>query len=260
MHEVVAVAGFDLGGGDGGLLGLLAVLAVLALVDSTSFGTLLIPVWLLTAPGPIRVGRVLAYLGTVAACYLAVGLALVAGADVLVDRTGGWFDTDGFRVAQLVVGGGMLAGSFAMDSPRAKARAAQRAEHGGGRVRRWRARAVGGDGVGPGSTRALVGLALTATALELATMLPYLAAIGLIATEGPAWPGPVPLLAGYCLVMVLPATVLLVGRAVAGRALEGPLRRLDGWLTRHAASTTAWVVGIVGVLLGLDALDALGWR
>lgn len=41
-------------------------LLVLALVDSLSIGTLLIPLFLLVAPGRVRAGRVLLYLATVA--------------------------------------------------------------------------------------------------------------------------------------------------------------------------------------------------
>ena len=58
---------------------LLGSLAVLALIDSTSFGTLVIPVWLMLAPGRIRPQRVLVFLVTVAVFYLAVGVALLSG-------------------------------------------------------------------------------------------------------------------------------------------------------------------------------------
>ena len=55
---------------------LLGQLVVLALIDSTSFGTLLIPLWFLLVPGRVRAHRVLVFLGTVAAFYLGVGIAL----------------------------------------------------------------------------------------------------------------------------------------------------------------------------------------
>ncbi|MEU5675395.1 hypothetical protein ABZ749_34945, partial [Micromonospora sp. NPDC047753] len=58
---------------------LLLSLAGLALIDSTSIGTLFIPVWLLLAPGPVNVRRILGYLATIAVFYLAVGLLLVWG-------------------------------------------------------------------------------------------------------------------------------------------------------------------------------------
>jgi hypothetical protein len=59
--------------------------------------------------------------------------------------------------------------------------------------------------------------------------------------------------------MIAPALLLLLGRLVAGRAIEKPLTRLDGWLTKNAASATAWVVGAVGALLAVNALGSLGW-
>lgn len=45
----------------------------LALVDSTSVGSLFIPVWLLLAAGRVPVGRILAYLGTIAGFYFVDG-------------------------------------------------------------------------------------------------------------------------------------------------------------------------------------------
>ncbi|MGO3060918.1 hypothetical protein [Corynebacterium casei] len=61
----------------------LGTLAVLALVDSTSFGTLLIPVWLLMTPGRLQVGRVLQFLLTVVSMYFFIGLGLLLGANAL---------------------------------------------------------------------------------------------------------------------------------------------------------------------------------
>ena len=69
-------------------LALLGGLVVLALIDSTSFGTLLIPIWLLMSPGRVRVGRLLAYLGTVAAFYFAVGAVIALGAGAFLDTFG----------------------------------------------------------------------------------------------------------------------------------------------------------------------------
>lgn len=81
----------------------------------------------------------------------------------------------------------------------------------------------------------------------------YLAAIGMITAAGFALPVTAAVLAGYCLVMVLPALVLLIVRILAGSAVEGGLQRFGGWMAKHAAGTTAWVVGIVGFLIARDA-------
>jgi hypothetical protein len=247
----------DLGGADGaGPAALAGVLVVLALVDSTSFGTLLVPVWLLLTPGRVRAGRVLVYLGTVAAAYLAVGVLVLLGGTALLDRYGDLLDARPVLVVQLLLGVGLFALSFRFDGRRARRREAAGA--GPGRLVRWRHRAMGvdasGGGVGP-----LMGLALGAVAVEVASMLPYLAALGLLASSDLATPASVGVLAAYCLVMVAPALLLLGGRLVAARAVDPFLRRVEAWLTRNAAEMTGWVLGIVGVLLALDALGRLDW-
>ncbi|MBN0039067.1 GAP family protein [Cellulosimicrobium cellulans] len=269
------------------------VLVVLALIDSTSFGTLLIPVWLLLAPGRLRAGRVLVYLGTVAAFYLAVGIVVLLGAGAFLDRFGDALDTRAAAIVQLLLGIGLFALSFRFDSKRAARRDARAAAvapasvgaptdvPGGptspaagttsaprpGRLTRWRERALGieadADGAGAVRTRPsvlpLMGLALGAVALEVGTMLPYLAAIGLLTTSDVGWPATGGILAAYCVVMIAPALLLLLGRVVAARAVDPLLRRLDAWLTRNATDMTGWVLGILGVLLALDAFGRLGW-
>lgn len=107
---------------------------------------------------------------------------------------------------------------------------------------------MSGD-TGRGGAAALIGLALAATTLELATMLPYLGAIGLISTSELQWPLTGVVLAGYCLLMVAPALVLLAVRLAAARRAEPVLHKLDGFLTRTSTNTLSWVTGILGVVL-----------
>lgn len=292
----------DAVGGPGlGLAAMAGVLVVLALIDSTSFGTLLIPVWLLLAPGRLRAGRVLVYLGTVAGFYLAVGIVVLLGAGAFLDRFGAALDTRAAAIVQLLLGIGLFALSFRFDSKRAARKAAQSdaapsvagrpdvvgagpwtgagagAEPAGagapsspprpGRISRWRERALGieADAVGTGAVRTrssvlpLMGLALGAVAIEVGTMLPYLAAIGIVTTSDVGWPGSGAILAAYCVVMVAPALLLLLGRLVAARAVDPVLRRLDRWLTKNATDMTGWVLGALGVLLALNAFGRLGW-
>lgn len=63
---------------------LLPVLVGLALIDSRSFGTLAISVWLLMAPGRVRVARVLTYLVTIGGFYYGIGVVLPSGAQGLM--------------------------------------------------------------------------------------------------------------------------------------------------------------------------------
>lgn len=225
-----------------------ATLTVLALVDSTSFGTLLIPIWLLLAPGRIRVGRVLVFLGTVAGVYLLLGIALVAGASALFGDLDALAEDPVVTRVQLVVGVGLLVGSFFIGGKKKDGEDRPR-----GRLLGWRERAMGtGSGIG-----GLMTLALAAVALEVVTMLPYLAATGLIASTDLGMPARVVVLAGYCLVMILPALVLMAGRLVARRAVGPVLERLSRWMERHGGETTGWIVGIVGFLVARDAVGRM---
>jgi hypothetical protein len=236
---------------------LLGALAVLALIDSTSFGTLLVPVWLLMSPGRVRVGRMAIYLGSIAGFYALFGLAILLGAGALSDTLAGLAGSRPFLIAQLLVGVGLFAWSFKLEPvggrkppQQATDDPAERPE----KIARWRERVLGS---GSGSGTALAMLAVGAGLVEVATMLPYLAALGLIGTQGPGWPASGLWILAYCLVMIAPALALTAARVLAARLVARPLGRLDGWLTRNAASTTAWIVGIVGFLVARDAISRL---
>lgn len=222
-------------------LALAGSLIVLALIDSTSFGTLLIPIWLLVMPGRVQAPRVLVFLGTVAGFYFVVGVALMLGADRISDAAPRLLEHQGAVWAQLVLGLGLLIGSFFIGR--------KRNDGSPGRLLRWRDRAMSSET----GTRSLVALGLTAATIEVASMLPYLGAIGLLATSSLTIAGQVGVLAGYCLVMIAPASVLLALRLTMHDRIDPLLRRIAAWIERNAGETTAWIVGIVGFLLARDA-------
>lgn len=232
---------------------------VLALIDSMSFGTLLIPVWLLMTSRRVRVDRFLIYLLTVVGLYFLFGLIIMFSADLFLNRYGSLLESKQMLIGQFILGILLLIISQLMDSKKARLRASERAAQGGGRILNWRQRIMGGKDSNKSALITLVGLALTAVVLEIATMLPYLAAIGLITVESPSWSISSFMLLGYCIIMILPALLLLVGRLVAHRTLEPILIRLDKWLTKNAQSMTAWIIGIVGFLLAANAIYALDW-
>ncbi|MEW1838843.1 GAP family protein [Nonomuraea angiospora] len=216
-------------------IGLLLALAALALVDSTSFGTLGIPVYLLLASK--RSGGLLIYLATIAIFYFLVGVALMLGLSTVMERFGDVLRSDPAYWVQLVLGVGLFALSFRLD-PKRRAKL-------GKPERRFEPR-VGGP-------RVMVLLGLTAGVLEVATMVPYLAAIGVMTTAGLTTGQWVPVLGAYVLVMILPPLALMGLRAVAGAWLEPKLERLRAWMSKHAASALSWGVAIVGFLLARDA-------
>lgn len=221
--------------------GLLLALAALALVDSTSFGTLGIPVFLLLASGRGQVSRLLIYLGTVAGFYFLVGVGLMLGLSTLVDNFGEALHSQAAQWVQLGAGAGLFALSYRFDP--------KRREKPGKPELRFEPR-LGGPG-------AMVLLGLTAGLLEVATMVPYLAAIGMMTTLDLPVGQWVPLLGAYVLVMVLPPLALLALRGLAGGWLEPRLERLRAWMVKHSASTVSWTLAIVGIWLALDAASRL---
>ena len=227
--------------------GLVGALVALALVDSTSTGTLLLPAWMLLAPGPPPVRRVLLHLLVVAGCYALLGAGLLAGGLALVDALREQLRDAGRApaVAQLVVGAGLFAASFALDSGRRRRRGLP------DRTERWRRRVVRTSGRGG------AGLAVAAVALEAATMLPYLAALGILGAARLAPATTATALAGYCLLMVAPAGALLLARVLAGERLQPLLRRVDAWARRPGDSALGWGAGIAGFLIARDAAGAL---
>ncbi|NYF98958.1 GAP family protein [Janibacter cremeus] len=229
-------------------------LVVLALIDSTSAGTLGIPVWML-ARQRIRVRAVLGYLATITLFYWLLGVALLLGLDALGRAVGHLGNNPVVLWGQLVLGAGLLAVSFLFDEKPAARRRARREARGRGRTRVERLKdTVVGEGA---TTRAVVVLALVAGVIEAASMLPYLAAMGLLINSGLALTPQLAALVGYVVVMIAPALLLLALRVTLARTVEPLLGRLNAWFASRSDAMIGWVLGIVGVLLALDAADRL---
>lgn len=239
---------------------LIALLVLLALIDSTSFGTLLIPLCLMLAPGLPRPGRILLFLGTVAGFYLLLGIALLLGASTLLDTLQEVGNSQPLRVAQLVAGVGLMALGVLME-PWTKAgkerRLARRTEKlarsGPSLQMRMRMRAIDPSV----SVGAVIALALAASAIEAASMIPYLAAIGLLTASELSLTSRGAALFGYCLVMIAPALLLLAARLLLHDHVAPALTKLEDFMSRNANEAMAWVIFLVGLYVAGNGLDAL---
>ncbi|MFT4232901.1 MAG: GAP family protein [Leucobacter sp.] len=236
-------------------------LIVLALVDGLSVGTLLIPLFFLVAPGRPRVRRILLYLGTITGFYFLVGVlftlgivsAIHIGRDFLGSPAGQW---SLLAVGLAMLGAGIWIGE--RHSRRKKRAAAGDADglQGDARLLRWRERVLDPRTSGA----AVAGVALAAGLVEVASMLPYLIGMTMIADAPVGMIARFGLLAGYCLVMIVPALLLLGARIAAARAIERPLQRFTAWMQRTGAENTSWILGIIGFLLARAAFTELGLR
>ena len=264
-------------------------LAVLALIDGLSVGTLLIPVFLLLHPGRVRAGRILLYLATIAVFYLVVGLLFLWGLVNLVDVASDFLSSPAGMITRLVVGAALLVTAFVMPTKPAEAApvgapaatpaatgpggpggeplsgpnapasppvpsAAATAAARPGRIVRWRERLLDPQTRG----FAVMAVAIAAGLVEVATMLPYIVAMTMLADAGVDTPLRVLSLAGYCALMIAPALVLLVLRLVAAPLVQRPLERFAAWMERTGAENTAWIIGIIGFLIARSAATELG--
>lgn len=233
-------------------------LILLALIDSTSVGTLVLPLLLLVQPRT-RHAQLAVYVTTITAFYLGLGLALLLAGATVRDRLNDWssvLESTPAYVVQVAVGAGLVVLSYALD-PKYRDRFRvfrRRGEAAGpGRHTRWRSRLLGPDA----SLGATATVALGAGLVEAASMLPYLAAIGTITALQLPTAGAIGLLAGYVVVMSLPMLLLWGLRTALGDRATARLERLAAWFDARSATAISWTVGIVGVLLLLNGLPVL---
>lgn len=216
----------------------------LALVDSTSIGTLLIPLWLLSRP-QLRPLAIVMYIAVIVLFYFALGSLLLAGFDFLklatessvVSRTIDWL--------QLAIGIGLMVLMLRPNRNKVK-------ESKMGRLKSKLATANH-------SLKASTTLALVAGLLEAATMLPYLAAIGFIVNANLGMAMSYVFLFAYCIVMVLPAVILFGLRIGMESKIYPQLVRFQQWTDRHLKANNALLFGIIGFFIARDALWRLGF-
>ena len=230
-------------------------LVLLALVDSTSMGTLVIPVILLVVGrgGALRVaGRTLLYLAVIGVFYLLLGIALLAGLLPLLDAFGHLLAAPQVMLVAAVIGVLLVIWSFRLD-PKAVAKRGGDPE---ASARRWTSRARRASG----RPSLLITLALAAGLIEAASMIPYLAAMGILADMEVGLARGALILAGYCAVMILPGAVLCGVRALLGGRADAALDRVHDWAVKHVTSAFSWAVGIIGALIALQTVGpALAW-
>lgn len=226
----------------------MVLLVAIALLDSTSIGTLVVPLWLML-DSRRSASNVVSYLLTLSAFYFAAGIGLLLGLRVGIDAVGkrvATFLTTTTEGGYVVLSAGiaLIVISFAIE-PKRRERA--RAARGAQDARPWIERAS----ARPPSVKGTIGLALGAGALEIATMLPYLAAIGIIANAAVPSAGRIGVLAAYVVVMALPALVLLAVRHLVGTGVTQRLERLRAWLVKHSAGTVSLLLLIVGIHIAI---------
>lgn len=214
----------------------------LALLDSLSVGAIVVPIGLLLTWGSMRKGAYATYLATVATVYFALGLMLLGGTQLFFGFFAELNQQKWFSVAK--IGAGSLLAAYGILSPTPKKKTAED----DARVSRKR-------GFGP---LAMVGLGLAVSFAEAATMVPYLAAISIVQAMQLPGAGQAGVLAGYCVVMIIPAIVVGVLAGAYGEKLFPRLQRIAHGLEYETKVTLLWVAAIVGIYLIVQGWGELG--
>lgn len=219
-----------------------ATLAGLALLDSTSLGTLVIPIALVVRSRRVERGPMAVYLTTVCLVYFGLGIALVAGLDLIGSTVARLAQARATQWATLVIGVALAAFGILGPDP-------VKPEPGTDSL---------GDRPTPTSTRAMILLGLGASLAEAATMVPYIAATGIIASSPTSWPTRTVTLVLYCLVMIAPALVLLMLADALGQRFLPRLARIAPRLEYEAKVTLLWIAVILGIHLAWRSAAGLG--
>ncbi|ANA82414.1 hypothetical protein C7121_23350 [Paenibacillus glucanolyticus] len=216
-------------------LELLLSIGVLSLLDMLSPAALGITVYLLLSERDRLISRLGVYLVTVAGFYFLVGAALMLGLDAVMKSVSDIFQNRTVSWMMAILGGVLFVASFYVPTKKTSA------------PRRPKSKSFG----------AMIGLGFTTSLIEVATALPYFAAVGLMTTAQLNTIQWVPILAAYNMVMVLPPLILLGLHLVLGRMMQRPLEKLRVKIAESSGSLLSWVLCIAGVILVLNSIDYL---
>lgn len=216
--------------------GLMLTIGGLAILDMLSPATIGISLYVLLSGARRIAAPLFVFLGTVAAFYFTVGVALMLGLDVAVAHLGDLVQSPVGLWAQLALGVGMLVAAFVIPGRMTRA------------PRRPRNLRLG----------VMAGLGLTTGLLEVGTALPYLGAIGIMTSAELSPTTWVPILAGYNLLMVLPPLVLFGLFVLTGDRLRPHLDRWRDKVESGGREAFGWILGIAGFLLARYAAGELG--
>lgn len=200
---------------------------VLALLDMFSPAVIGVTVYVLLVAKERKARLILVYAATVSLFYFVTGIFLMLGLDVVFDSIAGALSGSTTKKFMTIIGAILFIGSWLV--PKKKATGPPK----------------------PKSFRmgAMVALGFTTSLLEVAAALPYFAAIGIMTSSELAFYEWVPILAGYNILMITPALLLLSLHLLFHRLMQKPLNYLQSLFDKSTSSTLSWVMFLVGLIL-----------
>ncbi|MFK5709601.1 GAP family protein [Lysinibacillus sp. FSL K6-4013] len=206
---------------------ILLVIGALALLDMFSPSIIGVSVYVLLVAKKQQIRLLLTYLMTVALFYFSTGIFLMLGLGVIFNPISNLLDSYSARLIMTIVGAALFIGSWLVPKRKTNGAPKPKSLH----------------------VSSMVALGFSTSILEVATALPYFAAIGILTSNQIEFYEWLPLLAGYNLIMIAPGIILLCFHLLFRRFMNKPLRKIQTLFDQRTSSTLSWVMFFVGLIL-----------
>ncbi|KGR89008.1 GAP family protein [Lysinibacillus boronitolerans] len=206
---------------------IMLVIGALALLDMFSPSIIGVSVYVLLVAKKQQIRLLLTYLMTVALFYFSTGIFLMLGLGVIFNPISNLLDSYSARLIMTIVGAALFIGSWLVPKRKTNGAPKPKSLH----------------------VSSMVALGFTTSILEVATALPYFAAIGILTSNQIEFYEWLPILAGYNLIMIAPGIILLCFHLLFRRFMNKPLRKIQTLFDQRTSSTLSWVMFFVGLIL-----------
>ena len=208
-------------------------IGALAILDMFSPAIIGVTVYVLMTAKAKQAKLLLSYLLTVVVFYFCVGLCLMIGLDSIIDPLANLFNHESTKSVLTVVGGILFIGSWFV--PKKKS--------------------VESPKIKKFTVAAMIVLGLTTSIFEVATAIPYFAAIGLMISNHFSTFEWLPILIGYNVMMVFPALALLFLFILSRRFAQKPLNYLQSKIQKSTSSALSWIMCIAGLIMLINGTN-----
>ncbi|MFJ7952129.1 GAP family protein [Lysinibacillus sp. NPDC096418] len=212
---------------------ILLYIGALAILDMFSPAIIGVTVYVLLVGKRKQTQLIMAYLMTVIGFYFCTGVFLMLGLDIIFKPIADVLSSDTAKKFMTIIGAILFIGSWFV--PKKKIAESPK-------PRQF-------------NVSAMIALGISTSLLEVATAIPYFASIGLMISNEFTMYEWLPVLAGYNVMMVAPALVLLLLHILFRRFMQRPLRNLQALFQKNTSSALSWVMFIVGIILLANGSD-----
>lgn len=212
---------------------ILLYIGALAILDMFSPAIIGVTVYVLLVGNRNQTQLIIAYLTTVIVFYFCTGVFLMLGLDIILNPIADALSSNTAKVFMTIIGTILFIGSWFV--PKKKTAESPKPKH--------------------FKVGAMIVLGITTSLLEVATAIPYFASIGLMISNEFTMYEWLPVLAGYNVMMVAPALVLLLLHILFRRFMQKPLRNIQALFQKNTSSALSWVMFIVGLILLANGSD-----